>query len=162
MKKLSNNKLFRVLLCLLALVLALLIGFAVGGFFNKTENKTKIADATKYAEDQDYSDIEESSSIAIPGYEKVFFTADQTEQKVNFHNPETNTCYFKMSLILEDGTCIWTSDLLEPGKAFEKIELNEALAAGTYTGVKLKYDCYSLKDQKQLNGAEIKLTIEAN
>lgn len=143
------------------LVIVLLIGLAVGGFFNKDKDKTKIADATKYAEDQDYSAIEEADSISIPGYDTLIFTADQKEQTVSMHNPEVNTCYFKMSLILDDGTCIWTSDLLEPGKEFKKIKLDKTLKAGTYENVKLKYECYSLKDQTQLNGAEIKLTIKA-
>lgn len=156
----QNNKLFRTGIHLALLAIALLIGLAVGGFFNKGD-KTKIADATKYAEDQDYSEIEESDSISIPGYDTLYFTADQKEQEVQLHNPQDNTCYFKMSLILSDGTCIWTSDLLEPGKEFEKITLDKTLKAGTYSDVTLKYECYSLKDQSQLNGADIKLTIEA-
>lgn len=156
----KNSRLFRTAVQLALLVIALLIGLAVGGFFNKND-KTKIADAVKYAEDQDYSEIEESDSISIPGYDTLTFAADQKEQEVQLHNPQDNTCYFKMSLILSDGTCIWTSDLLEPGKGFEKITLDKALEAGTYSDVTLKYECYSLKDQTQLNGAEIKLTIEA-
>ncbi|MBQ7264656.1 MAG: hypothetical protein IJS61_01005 [Firmicutes bacterium] len=39
---------------------------------NKDEGKTRIAgNATQYAEDRDYSDIEESHNIAVPGYEKL-------------------------------------------------------------------------------------------
>ena len=153
---------FRIIVYVLLLAVVLLIGLAIGGFFNSPsdENKTKIAgDVSRYAEDQDYSDITESESISIPGYDSFTFKAGQKVQNVTLHNPETNTCYFKMSLILEDGTTIWTSDLLEPGMAFTSIELDKALDKGTYSNVRLKYDCYSLKDQSQLNGAEIKVTI---
>ena len=153
---------FRVFVYVILLAIVLLIGLAIGGFFNSPsdENKTKIAgDVSRYAEDQDYSDITESESISIPGYDSFTFKAGQKVQNVTLHNPEANTCYFKMSLILEDGTTIWTSDLLEPGMAFTSIELDEVLDKGTYSNVRLKYDCYSLKDQSQLNGAEIKVTI---
>ena len=45
--------------------------------------------------------------------------------------------------------------------AFTSIELDKTLDKGTYSDVTLKYDCYSLKDQSQLNGAAIKVTIVA-
>lgn len=165
----QNKKITQVIIYIVLLLLALVIGLAIGGFFNKPKDdnnntgdqKTPIAgDVSKYAEDQDYSDIEEADSIAVPGYDAFKFQAGKTKQTVTLHNPSENTCYFKMSLILEDGTTIWTSDLLEPGMAFTSIELNKALDKGTYSNVKLKYDCYSLKNQAQLNGAEIKVIIE--
>lgn len=38
---------------------------------NKDEGKARIAgNAIEYAEDRDYSNIEESPNIAVPGYEK--------------------------------------------------------------------------------------------
>ncbi len=160
----DKKKLIQLGIYAVVLVVVLVIGLFLGGFFKKSPNegKTKIAGSVeKYAEDQDYSDVEEQPSIAIPGYDTFTFKAGETTQNITLHNPEQNTCYFKMSFILEDGTTIWTSDLLEPGMAFSQIELDKALEAGTYSNVKLKYDCYSLKDQSQLNGAEIKVTIEA-
>ena len=162
-EKKEEKKKSRVIIIIVMIAAALVIGLAMGGFFNKSsgDSKTKIADnASKYAEDQDYSSIEESDSISVPGYDTFTFKAGQKKQEITLHNPEENTCYFKMSLILEDGTTIWESDLLEPGMAFNEIELNQTLDKGTYSNVKLKYDCYSLKDQSQLNGAEIKVTIE--
>lgn len=162
-KDLMSSKPVKVGLGILLLVLIFLGGLYMGGAFRKPEapGKTPIAGAVgKYAEDQDYSGIEESPSIAIPGYDSFHFKAGQTFQQITLHNPEENTCYFKMSLVLEDGTVIWTSDLLEPGMAFTSIELTKPLEAGTYSDAALKCDCYSLKNQAQLNGAEIKVTIE--
>lgn len=147
---------------ILVLAAVLVCGLAIGGFFNKApdDEKTKIADGVEYAEDKDYSDVEDKDNISIPGYDTFTFEAGKKEQEVTLFNPEENTCYFKMSLILEDGTVIWTSDLLEPGKAFQKIVLDKALDKGAYKDVLLKYDCFSLKDRSQLNGAEIKVDIE--
>lgn len=160
----KNNKAVRITVYILLIAVALVIGLAIGGFFNKPsdDGKTKIAgNVSKYAEDQDYSDVTESDSISVPGYDTFTFKAGKKTQQITLHNPEENTCYFKLSLILEDGTTIWTSDLLEPGMAFTSIELDKTLDKGTYSDVTLKYDCYSLKDQSQLNGAAIKVTIVA-
>jgi hypothetical protein len=160
-----KKKPWKVILYILVLVLVLGIGLVIGGVFRPTstssnDGKTRIAGAVeRYAEDQDYSDVTEAASIAIPGYEAFTFVAGKTTQDITLHNPEENTCYFRMSLVLEDGTVIWTSDLLEPGMAFSEIELLEPLSEGSYANVSLKYDCFSLKDMSQLNGAEIKVTI---
>ena len=158
----DKRKIIKIIANIGALAAVLIIGFYVGSLFSDKgtdDNKTKIADGTEYAEDRDYSDIEEKDNISIPGYDTFTFVAGKKEQQVTMFNPKENTCYFKMSLILEDGTVLWTSDLLEPGREFRQIELDNALDAGTYPNVLLKYDCYSLKDQSQLNGAEIKVTI---
>lgn len=99
--------------------------------------------------------------IQIPGYDLIRFRAGVLEQKVNMHNPEDNNCYFKLSLYLPDDTLIWQSELLEPGKAFYDIRLNQKLEAGEYNNAHLKYECFTY-DEKQtpLNGADIKLTIK--
>lgn len=160
----QNNKAVHIAVYVALIAVALVIGLAIGGFFNKSDDdgKTRIAGSvSKYAEDQDYSDVTESDSISIPGYDTFTFDAGKKTQQITLYNPEENTCYFKLSLILEDGTTIWTSDLLEPGMAFTSIELDKALDKGTYSNVTVKYDCYSLKDQTQLNGAAIKVTIVA-
>ncbi len=159
-----NRKAVRMAVYALSIAAVFAVGLAIGGYFDPSpdEGKTRIAgSASRYAEDQDYSDITEADSIAVPGYDTFTFKAGAKTQQITLHNPEENTCYFKLSLILADGTTIWTSDLLEPGMAFTSIELDKALDKGTYSDVTLKYDCYSLKDQSQLNGAAIKVTIVA-
>ena len=159
----DKKKLKKIIANIGILAVVMVAGFYVGSFVsnrNDDEGKTRIAgDAAEYAEDRDYSNIEESPNIAIPGYEKIVFKAGQTKQEVKLYNPKENTCYFKMSLVLDNST-IWTSDLLEPNKSFTEIELDKPLDAGVYKDAILKYDCYSLKDQSKLNGAEIKVNIE--
>lgn len=109
-----------------------------------------------------YSDssLEENMNISVPGYEKLEFQAGKKMQRVYLHNPKGNTCYFKLSLTLEDGTVIWQSDLLEPGMAFNRIQLEQTLEKGTYQNVTLNYECYALVDQRKLNGSAIKLYLE--
>lgn len=102
--------------------------------------------------------ITENPNISYPGYGEIRLKADTEKQDVYLYNPKDNTCYFRMSIILEDGRVIWQSDNLEPGNAFDRIELSEVLGKGTYGNAVLKYDSYSIKDGRQLNGSSINFT----
>lgn len=106
-----------------------------------------------------YSGEKNTDTIDIPGFDTLTFKANTTSQSVNFYNPEQNSCYFKMSLILSDGTKLWESGLVAPGKAIYNININKALSAGTYNNALLRYECFSMNDQRQLNGNEIKFTL---
>lgn len=102
-------------------------------------------------------------SIAIPGYEGISLKADCKEQEIGFPNPAQNTCYFQISLILEDGTTLWQSELVKPGEVSEPITLNEPLAAGGYPNSLLKFDCYTMDgNMRSLNGAATKMTIHVS
>lgn len=126
------------------------------------ERKVDIATGkvVKTERQYDVSEISGNGDISVPGYEKFRLKAGSRKQKVYLTNPKENTCYFVMSLVLEDGTVIWKSDYLEPGTAFDRIMLDEPLKAGNYENVTLKYDCYSLIDKKELNGSAIKINLE--
>ena len=98
-------------------------------------------------------------NIAIPGYEKLSFAAGKTAQAVNLKNPPENACTFVLTLTMEDGETLWTGKALSPGEAFTRVTLTRALDAGEYPA-KLHYDCYTIEDNRPLNGAEIELTLE--
>ena len=99
----------------------------------------------------------DSGSIDIPGYESLSFKAGSLSQTVNLKNPQTNDCYFVLSLIINSET-LWTSDYIEPGYAVKTLTLTRAPEKGEYDAV-LHYDCFTLNDKTPLNGAEIKLKI---
>lgn len=134
---------------------------------------------------RDYSNIEMNPNISIPGYESLDFKAGKKKQSVNFYNPEENTCYFRISLVLkaDDGTgtdkasgddeakkteesggadeaekVLWTSELIEPGEEVKSIEISKELESGEYPAV-LKYECFSLKDETPLNGSNVELIL---
>lgn len=117
--------------------------------------------AEDYTGDRDvYQGAKNTDTIDIPGFEAINLKAGSTEQSVNLYNPEQNTCYFRMSLLSSDGTELWKSDLVEPGKAIYNITLNQTLEAGEYENAVLKYECFAMNDeQTPLNGSEIKLTL---
>ena len=120
----------------------------------------------------DYSNIEMNPNISIPGYESLDFKAGKKKQSVNFYNPEENTCYFRISLVLKenggsetgsegdaDEDILWTSDLVKPGEEVKSIKLDKELDSGDYPAI-LKYECFSLKDETPLNGSNVELILE--
>ena len=139
------NRKSNILAAFLVLVLALLLT-ACGAGGDRVE---------RYAEANPGS----GENIAIPGYEKLTFTAGKTAQTVNLKNPADNACTFVLTLTLEGGETLWTGKALSPGEAFTRITLTRALDAGEYPAT-LHYDCFSLQDNAPLNGAEVKLTLE--
>ena len=101
------------------------------------------------------------AGIAIPGYKSISLKANVREQQVNLYNPDVNDCYFVMSLILPDGTKVWQSKMIAPGKGLYTITLDQEIPAGTYENSILKYECYKRDDTlTKLNGSEVKLILE--
>ena len=102
-----------------------------------------------------------TDSISLPGYGGLNLTAGKTEQNLALPNPAENFCQIRISLILEDGTVIWTSELTPPGEQAQ-IVLNEALEKGDYNAT-LKYDCFQMDENKTpLNGAACQLVLHVN
>lgn len=100
-------------------------------------------------------------SIALPGYAGLHLKAGVKEQNLTLPNPPENFCQVRMSLILEDGTVIWTSDLTVPGETAQII-LQEPLEAGDYNAT-LKYDCFRMDEaQSQLNGGSCNLKLHVH
>ena len=65
-----------------------------------------------------------------------------------------------MSILLSDGTVLWESDLVEPGRAIYEMTMDQALEAGEYQDAVLKYECFAMDpEQSPLNGSEVKLTL---
>ena len=137
------NRKSNILAAFLALALALLLT-ACGAGGDRVE---------RFAEANPGS----GENIAIPGYESLSFKAGSLSQNVNLKNPQTNDCYFVLSLIINSET-LWTSDYIEPGYAVKNLTLSRALDKGEYDAV-LHYDCFTLNDKTPLNGAEINLKL---
>ena len=99
-------------------------------------------------------------SIAIPGYEMLELKAGSMAQSLCMPNPPQNCCYFQICLYMEDGTLLWESELIEPGKTSKPIALSKALEKGMYPNAVLRYSCYRMDENlSPLNGAETKLTL---
>lgn len=148
---------------ILAVFLMIILICSLSGCSGKVEQKTE----------KDYSNIEMNPNIAIPGYESLEFKAGKEKQSVDFYNPDENTCFFRISLVVKDETdtangeegnageetVLWTSDFIEPGEHVKSIKLSKELESGEYAAI-LKYECFSLKDKTPLNGSNVELMLK--
>ena len=97
--------------------------------------------------------------ILIPGYGGASMREGDTTLSLRVGNPEENTCYLKATLQLEDGTVLFESGLLKPGKGFEQIPLNQTLTAGVYQAV-VHYQGYTMEEQPEaLNSCDSAVTL---
>ena len=102
-----------------------------------------------------------TDSIALPCYSALYLNAGVREQNITLPNPERNFCQVRMSLVLEDGTVIWTSDLTPPGEEAQ-IVLETPLEAGVYI-VTLQYDCFRMdENQSSLNGGSCQVELHVS
>lgn len=96
-----ENKLLIPMVILLTVCAVLVIGLISKCGNNKSSELINQDDnAVTWNGEQDISRpmINDKPAIAIPGINELTFVANQKKQKVNFYNPEVNTCYFQMNL----------------------------------------------------------------
>ena len=145
------------ILLLVAVIAAMLIWIVSNSMGQGSEDPNPVGQQTEETEPVEKL----TDSISLPGYGGLNLTAGKTEQNLALSNPAENFCQIRISLILEDGTVIWTSELTPPGEQAQ-IVLNEALEKGDYNAT-LKYDCFQMDENKTpLNGAACQLVLHAN
>lgn len=142
---------------LVAVIAAMLIWIVSNSMGQGSEDPNPVGQQTEETEPAEKL----TDSISLPGYGGLNLTAGKTEQNLALSNPAENFCQIRISLILEDGTVIWTSELTPPGEQAQ-IVLNEALEKGDYNAT-LKYDCFQMDENKTpLNGAACQLVLHVN
>ena len=145
-----------------AVLVFLFILVAIGIAIGKTTSNSPMVTNGEFSENKHPIEIKEANtnSISIPGFERLTFQARQTEQQVDFYNPEQNNCYFEIMLLLPDETEIFRSGLLAPGKTITSITLQHALEPGVYERAILRYSCYSIGNMEPLNGTDTIFDLE--
>lgn len=115
---------------------------------------------TGTAETEKAEPLNAADSIALAGYDTLKLSAQQTEQSVYFYNPDRNKCFIVISVMC-DGKELYTSPMIAPNTKIENISISEPLSVGIYDGI-IKYSCFDLYTQRELNGAEaaVKLEVE--
>jgi hypothetical protein len=131
---------------------------ADAGTLQTQPDEPDTSDVSDTSDGADETAAADTDSISIPGYDYIDLKAGSLEQSFTLYNPEVNTCYFHISLML-NGETLWRSELLAPGQTVSQQTLSHALESGEYTAV-LKYECFADKEKsKQLNGSEISFTM---
>lgn len=153
----KSPPLIGLILLLVAVIAAMLIWIVSDSKGQGSEDPNPVGQQTEETEPVEKL----TDSISLPGYGGLNLTAGKTEQNLALPNPAENFCQIRISLILEDGTVIWTSELTPPGEQAQ-IVLNEALEKGDYNAT-LKYDCFQMDENKTpLNGATCQLVLHVN
>lgn len=158
----ESKRKYQIVIALLAIVIA-----AGAGYWIHTYSKEKPdTDSSAYVDPNasawdDGLDRPEQieNKILIPGYSGAQMNAGDSELKLSIGNPEENTCYLKATLLLEDGTILYESGFLEPGKGVQKVELKQTLAAGVYAAL-VHYQGYTMDSEpKELNSSDSAFTL---
>lgn len=109
-------------------------------------------------------DLEDTSGgqqgIKIPGYGDITVNSGDTTWQITLLNPEGNDCYFQYAVTIDDSDSpIYTSDLIEPGKAITEFEVSEPLEAGDYE-IHLNISAFTMDESlTDLNGADVKAVL---
>lgn len=98
-----------------------------------------------------------SKLIEIPGFQSLVFFASDDIQKVNFYNPESNSCLMKMTLYADDMELWHNENYLVPGKGYYEIVIENMPGVGNYDG-KLQIECFN-EEGIELNGAVVNFDL---
>lgn len=155
----NNKKRIWIIICVV--VAAAVIGYLIIRENRKTDTAfTPDLDPNAVSQTQE-SDSDKPEGIRIPGYPQITIAADETEVEMNLKNPEGNPCYFTFEIVLEENDeTIYTSKMVEPGKAITDVTLSHALEKGEYPAV-IRITTTSLEDGSQMNGANVETTLIA-
>lgn len=151
------KKMYAIITILLLVIVIIILIFLLRSCNNSIPPNTESPPPLDFQEYTEYKD----KSINIPAVTGLNFKSGQLNQKVDFYNPETNQCYFVISLYLSDNTLIYKSGYLEPSKHINEINLTQELQRGLYRNCRLLYQCYTLDTKSQLNTGEVKLEINS-
>lgn len=149
---------------ILAALIAIMLLLTACGAGNTVERPAESSSNSKAGDTvESFAETSPGSgeNIDIPGYEYLSLQAGSKSQSVYLTNPEKNAAYFVMTLKLENGKTLWKGKALYPGEAFTDIKLKKALKAGKYKAI-LRYDCFSVRDNEPLNGAEVQLNLKVH
>lgn len=159
--KRNDKRIFILILCLLFFVIAVVL------YVNWKKEKNVIYPGTSANIDANASEWDHGLSaptdmehqIFVPGYSGAKMKSGDTTLNLRIGNPSENTCYLQATLQLEDGTILYESGLIEPGKGFNKIELTQTLTSGEYKAF-VHYQGYSMEEEPEiLNSCDSAFTL---
>ncbi len=96
-------------------------------------------------------------SISIPGMASLTLPSGGGSASVSIANPAENRCQMVVSLMLNDGTVVFTSGLLNPGESVGVVAL-PPLPQGVYAAI-IRYEAYDAEDGSALNSAEVSISL---
>lgn len=160
---LLKNRLFiRIVILSLILIALFLSSFFI--FLGKAPKNNPIDIDKNITDWFPHNNIEQpkpSSGVQLFGFGSLTIPSNTKEIDMSLGNCETNSCYLKIIIQLEDGTELFHSDLVPPGKGFNHITLNKTLPSGTYDAI-IKYETYNLETGEANNSAKLKFILNVH
>lgn len=151
------NKEQRIKKAMIAIIIVLLIGIIYLGTMilldSKGTNKSGIL-----LENEGREKVL-NQSISIFGFSELHMKSGELNQSFDFRNSNTNDCYMDIALLLSDGTKLFEIKRIEPGYGIKEVQLNNVLENGDYLNCCFNVQCFSLKDDTQLNGASMSVDL---
>ena len=166
LKKNYTTKVFVLIILALAGVIAVLAGMYLRnrqpepGAYPSGYVTSWSVDIPEEVQEQVQSQSQEQ--ILAPGYGNMSAEAGADTLRISIGNPPENHCYLQASLVMEDGTVLFTSGLLEPGTGYTEIPLSRKLDPGEYN-VYVRYQGFAMDSSRsELNSIEsaFVLTVE--
>lgn len=140
---------------IIAILLVLLVGEIVFLAYHILKDKDVVGRSAHIDEnasewdDGIENDSEIEGRILVPGYSGAKMKTGDTSLALRIGNPSENTCYLQATLQLEDGTVLYESGLIEPGKGYDEIELKQSLEPGEYNAF-VHYQGYSMDEEPEM------------
>lgn len=148
----KKKKMYNAIVVLLLIVLIAIVGILAYAILTEKEQVGSSAHIDSEASEWDdgiENEGETLGRILVPGYSGAKMKAGDKVLALRIGNPKENTCYLQATLMLEDGTVLYESGLLEPGMGHEKVELTQTLEAGEYSAY-VHYQGYSMEETPEM------------
>ena len=142
---------------LIIVLMILILGAGLFIIYQLMQKKDPVAgssaqiaeDASEWDDGIENEEEEITGRILVPGYSGATIKEGDTILALRIGNPKENTCYLQATLQLEDGTVLYESGLIEPGKGYDTIELSESLEEGEYNAM-VHYQGYSMDESREM------------
>lgn len=96
-------------------------------------------------------------SIQIPGYDTIRLTDGDT-LNITLENPAGNPCYFRFTILTEEGEQLYQSGLVPPGEGIPRPKLYRPLTVPSQNA-SIQIETFSLATKEAMNGATVKTVL---
>ena len=102
---------------------------------------------------------ETPGTYQVNGFQRINILADSTEVEIPLENPRGNAVKFQFELMIEKtGEVLYKSEIINPGKKINKIQLKKGLPEGIYPS-KIRISTFDIESNEPRNPTELKFNL---
>lgn len=152
----KNKKLFYIFISILTLTTIIFVVLTGLYFFG---DKDLDRDARTYTPSAKQIELIQGTKVKIPIVEDIRIQHNQDEAEVCFFNPKGQQYYLAYTLYIR-GEMVYESKFIKPGKAIQKIKLNQSIPLGRYEA-EIEIKSYEMESKKEAQGHRQRVHVEA-